>query len=325
MPTIKSLAEKIEKHQSFLLSVHVHPDGDCVGSIIAIERLLRKLGKKTQIVCESAVPATLDFLDKGSWKTVREIEGDCQAEASIAMDTPNWDRLGEAEPFLRKTKLINIDHHVSNQKFGEFNYLDSKASACGEIVFDLFKHFNIPLDKEVVRLLYVSISTDTGSFRYSNTTPKTHRVIAQLLADGLDVEKINQQIYCHYEDVRLSLMGLLIGNRRFEYNGQLCYSAISHDELIKAKGKSEDFEGAIDLMRGVNGVKACFLMTEWKKGILKVSFRSSSEVDVNQIATNLGGGGHRKAAGATLEGNLEAGAKKVVDLFKDSLRDQVSY
>jgi phosphoesterase RecJ-like protein len=319
MVNIKELAEEINKFDSFYLSVHVNPDGDCIGSVLALERLLQKMGKKTQIICASPIPRTLAFLPTGTWKEVGQLEVDPTITASLTVDTPSWERLSTSASILKKTHLINIDHHISNKKFGAYNYIDVKAAACGEIVFSLFEHFNVDLDKEIAEMIYTSISTDTGSFKYSNTTSETHRVISRLLETGLEVEKINQNLYGTFEEVRLNLLELIIKNRQFAYDRKLSYAAIRYQDLEASGGKPEDMEGGIDFLRGIKGVLACFVMTEWKPGVLKFSFRSSSDVDVNAVAAHLNGGGHKKAAGAGIEGDFAEELERVVGFFKDEL------
>lgn len=321
MTNLIQLAEEIQKHDSFLLSGHIGPEGDCAGSILGMERLLKKLGKKTQVYCESPFPKTLTFLESSSWKRVDEFQTPPPAAAAVTLDTPNWERLGTAAAYLKTKPVINIDHHISNQSFATLNYIDAKASACGEIVFDLFEHFKIPIDLETAKTLYTSISTDTGSFRYSSTTAKTHRIIASLLAAGLNVEKINQDIYDGYEEARLRILELILKHRKFAFNGQVSYSLLPHEGLLATGGTSEDMEGLIDWLRGIRGVMACFIATEWKKGTVKLSFRSSTDLDVNAVASVLGGGGHKKAAGATLPGTtLEAAEKKILSIFSPLLR-----
>jgi len=315
-----TLAKEIAKQDSFLLSGHIGPEGDCAGSILAMERLLKAIGKKTQIYCESPFPKTLGFLDGSTWKRVDEFNAAPEATGAVTLDTPNWERLGSAAKLLRTKPVINIDHHISNQSFGSCNYIDPKASACGEIVFDLFQHFKVPIDLESAKTLYTSISTDTGSFRYSNTTPKTHRIIASLVEAGLNVERINQEIYGEYDETRLRILELILKSRQFAFDGRISYSLLTHEGLMATGGTPEDMEGLIDWLRGVRGVKACFIATEWKKGTVKLSFRSSTEVDVNAVAKELGGGGHKKAAGATLVNIPLDGAKeKILTIFKTVL------
>jgi len=205
MPSIQALAKEIQKYNSFLISGHINPEGDCAGSILATERLLKKIGKKTQIYCEHPLPEIMKDFNPGSWKLVKEFQKAPQAEAAITLDTPNWERLGKAAELLKTIPLINVDHHISNSSFGSLNYIDDSASACGEIVFELFEALGVELDPETAEAIYISISTDTGSFKYSNTTSKTHRIIAKLLETGIDVEKINHRIYGSFEDRRLKL------------------------------------------------------------------------------------------------------------------------
>ena len=320
MLDIKLLAREIKKHDSFLLSVHINPDGDCVGSVLALEKLLEKLNKKTQIVCDSNIPETLSFLPKGSWLNTGEYQNNFHAEMFISLDTPNLDRLGKSKEYFHGAGIINIDHHVSNKQFGSFNYIDQEASACGEIIFELFEYLKIPIDHNVAKLLYVSIATDTGSFKYSNTTAKTHRIAAKIIESGLDVEATNLDIYGKFEDSRLNLIELLLKKRQMAYGRKLCYAILSHEELKATGGKPEDFEGAVDFIRDIKGVKAAFILTEWESGKFKISFRSSSDVDVNKIANKIQGGGHKKAAGGRLTGDINEATKKTLSLFENVLK-----
>jgi phosphoesterase RecJ-like protein len=314
---IEDLAKEIQKYGSFLLAGHINPEGDCVGSVLAVERLLGKLGKRSQIYYDGPLPPTLAFLEPGSWKSVTDFKTPPEAEAVICVDVPSWERLGRAAEVFKKKPVINIDHHVSNHNFGHFNFIDPKAAACGEIIFELYQHLKIPIDLETARCLYVSISTDTGSFRYSNTTPKTLRIAASLVEAGINVERINQEIYGEYEDTRLRLLEVILKERKFAYEKRLAYAVLSYETLKATGARPDEMEGLIDALRGLKTTKACFIVTEWRKGVPKVSFRSSSDLDVNKIASRLNGGGHAKAAGATLEGlDPQTACQKILDLFK---------
>ena len=320
LSTIEEVCDAIRKHNNFLLSAHIRPEGDSVGSLLAVQSLLTKLGKTAWVVSEDEFPDRLDLMPKDGWHTVREIKKlkkKPHFDACVVVDCPNPTRMGSVQELIgRDTTIINIDHHVSNARFGHYNLVNDRAAACGEIVYDLFKQFKIPITKTEAVPIYISISTDTGSFKYSNTTSKTHLVASELIQTGIDLEEINENLYERCSHSRLNLLADLLDEIKVEMGGKVVWAVVKSAMLRKTKTTFEDTEGFIDFLRSMSGVRIAFILIENEKSMYQVSFRSKGSDDVNQIAEAFGGGGHRKASGCTIDGPPEKAARRIVAVIR---------
>ncbi|MBI4398572.1 MAG: bifunctional oligoribonuclease/PAP phosphatase NrnA [Candidatus Omnitrophica bacterium] len=316
MPThFQPVIDAIQSRNNFLLSAHIDPEGDCVGSLLAVESLLRKLGKNPYILCQDSIPDNLRFLDEEKrWHTVLENPALGSIEAGIVVDCPLLDRIGTAKEVMNRLApvLVNLDHHVSNQYFGTVNFVDTHAAACGEIIYDLFRHFRIPLSQADCRALYVSISTDTGSFKYSNTQVKTHEITADLLRHGLDVGEVNEKLYENVPKTKMELFKILLNRVEFHHDGTVA-SAILFDKDFKEVGAGKaDLEGCVEYMRALRGVEVSFLIRESESNS-KISFRAKGNFDVNRLANLFGGGGHRKASGCQMHARGREAQEKILE------------
>ena len=320
------LCHALKKKDNFLLASHVNPEGDAIGSVLAMESLLRRLGKKTLIACEDPFPERLACLPSRLWNQVKDVKPGRKFDALVVADCPTLERVGTVRQLLTpETKILNIDHHISNVHFGHYNYIQPAASACGEVVYDIFKRFKMELTKEEATALYVSISTDTGSFKYSNTTVKSHQIASKLIETGIDIEKINDMLYATYSLERIQLYSLLLGKVQRSPDGTIAWVGLTRDDLKRTGGTYEDTEGFIDFLKYIKEVKFSFFMSEMDgkdKGQVKVSFRSKNNYDVAQIAAYFGGGGHKKAAGCTIEGTLEGAARMILEQIRLTMKRQ---
>lgn len=305
--SLDGFCEGLKKADNFLLASHVSPEGDAVGSIIAMESLLRRLGKKTTIVCEDPFPERLYCLrHQNSWNVFEKMKGRKGSfDALVVADCPTLERIGKVKELLGpNTVIFNIDHHISNVRFGHYNYVKPEAAACGEVIYEIIKKFKLPLTQEEAVALYVSLSTDTGSFKYSNTSVHTHQVAAELIQTGIDVERINEELYATYSLNKISLYSRLLGKVETAFNGKVAWVAMNRTDLKASRATYEDTEGFIDFLKYLKEVKVAFFLSEMQKpNEVKVSFRSKEKYDVNQIATSFGGGGHKKASGCTINLN----------------------
>lgn len=319
MPThnLGQLIKSINSHSSFLLSAHVSPEGDCVASLIAMDSLLQKIRKKSFILCEDPVPLQLSFLDNGRWHTLKSGNESPDFDAGIIVDCPTLDRIGRVQDVIRskKTFTINIDHHVSNRSFGDVNFVDVHAAACGELIYALFKELKIPLSEEDCRAIYVSISTDTGSFRYSNTSAKTHEIVADLMRHGLNIEQINESLYENIPKRKVDLFKIFLN--RIEFNDEMksACAILKEGDFEKEGASKTDLEGFVEYLRSIHGVEVAFFITE-QEGDSRVSFRSKGHFDVNLLAGHFGGGGHKKASGCTIHEAPELAKKKILDQIR---------
>ena len=291
------------------------PEGDAIGSILAMESLLKRLGKKTFVVCEDPFPERLAFLSDSRWNQAKDVQKSPSAfKALVVADCPTLERIGAVKQLVtRETVIFNVDHHISNVRFGHHNYIRPEAAASAEVVMDIFKYFKLPLTKREAMDLYVALSTDTGSFKYSNTTVHSHQLAAELIATGIDIERINEQIYATYSLNKMNLYSRLLVRVKTAFGGRVAWVGMRREDLRKSGATYEDPEGFIDFLKYLKEVKIAFFMSEMPQdGRIKVSFRSKGKYDVNKIATLFDGGGHKKASGCTLQGTLEDARKKIL-------------
>jgi len=241
-------------------------------------------------------------------------------------DCPNLERVGSVQTLLSPaTEIFNIDHHISNVHFGHYNYIQPLASAAGEVVYDIFKWFKMKLNQEEATCLYVSISTDTGSFKYSNTTVKSHQIASELIQTGIDIEKINDALYATYSLEKIQLYSRLLGKVQRSHDGTVAWVCLTRSDLKRTGATYEDTEGFIDFLKYIKEVQFSFFMSEMdssQDGQVKVSFRSRGDYDVAQVAAHFGGGGHKKAAGCTIHGTLEEATQKILEQIELALTKQ---
>ena len=307
------LIKIINRADNFLITSHINPEGDSVGSVFAMERLLHTLGKKTMIVCHDPIPNDFDFLGL-SWIQYTQLKDNPSFQWAIILDSPSMERVGDVGHLIADTsKVINIDHHVSNKFFGAYNVVDSNASSCGEMLYALFKQLHITVSKEVAVLLYTAISTDTGSFRYNNTSEHTHAVISDLIKSGFDLTRLNEQLYSNMSIGRIKLLELFLHNVHFSQDQTIAWSYLTHRDLLSVGAHPEDSEGFVNMLCDIKGVKIAFLA--WEKNdnaMIKVSLRAKGNCDVNRIAKCFNGGGHTKASGCTIQDTLEGAIEKLL-------------
>ena len=306
--SLKYFCDGLKKKKSFLLASHVNPEGDAVGSVIAMESILNRLGKKTKIVCEDNFPERLHCLRyQGDWNVYKTIRGKkLSFDALVIADCPTLERIGKVKDLLHPdTAIFNIDHHISNTRFGQYNYVKPQAAACGEVIYEIVKQLKLKITPDEARALYVSLSTDTGSFKYSNTGVRAHRIAAELIRTGIDVDRINEELYATYSLNKIQLYSRLLGKVQTSFGGKVAWVAMSRADLKDSGATYEDTEGFIDFLKYLREVKVAFFLSEMQReNEVKVSFRSKEHYDVNQIATAFGGGGHKKASGCTMNMNL---------------------
>jgi phosphoesterase RecJ-like protein len=298
----------------FAVLGHVRPDGDALGSQLALGLSLKQLGKDVRIWNEEGMLEKYNFLPDANLLTKPPTEPE-DVDVAIALDTAIQNRLGTTLPAIRSAKLwINIDHHPSNPGYGDLAYIDSKAPATGQILFELIKSEKLPLDSAIAQNLYVAISTDTGSFQYPNTTARTFEIAAELVQAGVDVGRVSQLIYENYPRRRVELLRDLLGTMRFEANGRVGSFSLSLATAKKLGALPEDNEGLIDHLRAIRGVIVAVFFEELPDGKVRVSMRSKNEkVNVCAICEKFGGGGHVLAAGARVRGTLAEVEKKILE------------
>lgn len=316
---LDAFCKALRRYDHFLLSCHVMPEGDAIGSLLAMDTLLRRLGKKTTVVNEDSFPHRLSVLASKRWKTLKDIKKPPTAfQALVTTDCPTLERIGKVRELLTPdTVIFNIDHHVSNEMFGNYNFVEPNAAACGEVVYDLYKHMRVPIGKDEAKNLYVSIMTDTGSFKYDNTTVRCHRVAADLIATGIDIEKINDEVYTTYSINKIQLYSVLLSRVKIASAGQIAWSYMNREDLKDSGAYYEDSEGFIDFLKYLKEAKVVFFLSEINdNGHVRVSFRTKDKYDANKIAMYFLGGGHKKAAGCVIRSSLQQAEKMILGLLR---------
>ena len=312
--SFEQIGEILRNHQSFVLISHVRPDGDAIGSQLALGYALMAAGKSVRLINEDGLPDNLAFM-AGSEKIELPPAEPLDVEVAIALDTATKPRLGDhALHAASKAQIwLNIDHHISNPKYGDLNLIDSKSPATGQILYQLIVALGLPMPEESRDAIYVAVSTDTGSFQYPSTTAATYELGADLIRRGLDVGMINSQIYDNYPFRRLELMRALLNTLELSENGLVANWTMRDQLRIDLDLLPEDSEGLIDLIRAIRGVQLAVFFEELPDGKIRMSMRSKDHrLNVCEIATEFGGGGHALAAGIRMAGPLEDAKSRVL-------------
>ena len=317
----EQIGQALREGGRFAVLSHVRPDGDALGSQLALGLSLKRLGKDVRIWNEEGMLEKYGFLPSANLLTKPPADPE-DVDVAIALDTAIQNRLGTALPAVRSAKVwINIDHHPSNPGYGDLVYINPKAPATGQILFELIRSEKLPIDAAIAENLYVAISTDTGSFQYPNTTARTFEMAAELVRAGVDVGRVSQLTYENYPRRRAELLRDLLGTMRFEANNRVASFSLSLATAKKLGVLPEDNEGLIDHLRAIHGVIVAVFFEELADGKVRVSMRSKSEkVNVCAICEKFGGGGHVLAAGARLPGTLAEVEKKILEEVRDVVR-----
>lgn len=315
---IARLVGAIEQNKTFFLVSHVDPDGDAIGSLIALLLLLRRRGKHAVAYDRDGVPEIYRFLNH-SHEIVNAVPVSDQFDVAVFLECPTIQRAGaEIEQFIKAIPIwINIDHHVENAEFGHLNIVEPDFCAVAEVVYELFEAMEEPVDDMVAEVLYTAIMTDTGSFKYPNTTARSHEIAARLIKYGVSPHQIYQRVY-----ENMSQSAARIGARAhstLEINGKISCITITRAMLEETGAAAEDTHDIVNLGRGIRDVEVALLFRETDDGI-KVSLRSKDHVDVNEIARRFDGGGHLRAAGCTIKGDMKYAKEQMYAAVRKALQ-----
>jgi phosphoesterase RecJ-like protein len=297
----ESLTTAVRQGHRFLLTSHVNPDGDAVGSEVGLSRVLRKLGKGATIWNRDPTPRIYQALPGSQGIHVGEAPPKGFPDlfdAAVVLECPSPDRTGLADA-LAEIKVINIDHHLGNEHYGAINWVETSAPAVGELVFRLARNLNVELDRATANALYLTLVTDTGGFRFSNTSPEAFEAAAELVRSGASPEEVAGWLYESQPEAVLRLLGELLATLELHDEGRVATVRITHEMMERAGAVAGDSEGLIDYPRSIRGVSAVALFRELPSGEVKVSLRSRGAVNVEKIARAHHGGGHHNAAGFT--------------------------
>ncbi len=310
--SLKRIGEVLLGAENVFLFPHTNADGDALGSCEALARALNQKGVECRILIEDTIADNLIFLDEDGLVTMDcNLFGD-EPEVCVLIDNGEVDRNPERkETFLAGKTKICIDHHPTSKPFADYNYIEPEAAATGEIIFDLLKAMDCPLDEKIGGALFAAITTDCGNFQYSNTTKRTFEIMVELMDTKFNLSEISNTIYQNNPLERIKVETEILNTLEIIAEGKVAVAFVTTAMLEKCGAKMEHTEGLINIMRGIAGVEVAVFLKEKDENCIKVSMRAKSYADVSAVCAKYGGGGHIRAAGCTLETNMAEAIKTV--------------
>lgn len=311
--SFETAIKKIQESKNIYIASHIDPDGDNIGSILALGLALTKINKDVYILKTDDIPS--DYLFLPNIELIKDYNKDNdEIDIFIALDSGDKARLGKNKDLIDKANtVINIDHHISNTEFGHINIIDSKAAATGELIYKLINRMGIPMDKHIARCIYTAISTDTGSFMYDSTTSETHEIISKLLKFDINPSEININLYQSRSIERTNLFIKVLDTLSFHFHSKVATVKVTQDMLRKTNTKNEDTEGIISFVREIASVEIAIILRELQENKTKISMRSKKYMDVSEICSVFNGGGHIRAAGCSIEQTITSAEKLILD------------
>jgi phosphoesterase RecJ-like protein len=312
---LQAAKQFIEANDQILVVSHLNPDGDAISSTLAMSCLLRRLGKTYVTANEGPIPDKFAFLPEcGSIVDLSPTSSHpARFDKAIAVDCADRERIGKAQQlFAANCSLLNIDHHVTNTRFGEVNVVRSHAAATVEMIYELARYCSVPIDLDMANCVYTGLLTDTGGFRYANTTPQVMRIAAELLDLGVQGSALAQQTLETMSPAQIGLLQRALASLAFSTDKKIAWIAVTAQQLAETGAVNEDTDGLVNYARNIEGVDVGLLFKQKSEREVKVSLRSSRRADVSRIAQAFGGGGHARAAGCTIFAELPVAIDQVV-------------
>lgn len=315
----KEIIRTIRSSQSILITAHEDPDGDSIGSELALGRIINQLGREATIVNQGRIPVKYRFLpDIDRASEVRDFRGQPDFDLAFILECPGIERTGLVKNLIgAKTKIISIDHHPDNRPFASINYIDENASSVGEMLYELFVAEGLAIDKNTAILLYAAILTDTGRFRFNSTSSRTMEIISELITCGVNPRVITDSIYFALPPPILKLTGEALSGISFFENGRICLLQVDRKMIENNMVDMSEMDGLADYTLFARDVIVGGLLKEIEKGFTKVSLRSRDGIDVSQLAHRYGGGGHFNAAGFGIELPLNVVRERLLEDLKE--------
>ena len=323
--SVREVRNALLASRKAVLTTHLNADGDGAGCEAAVAAWLRANGTDAWIINPTPFPDSFKFLlGDPSWvvdASSSQAQSLCdQADLAVVLDTGEVPRIGRVRSLIRELTTVIIDHHQpGDQPIGGISLRDAEACATGELVFDVIRDAHGPWPRQTLEGLYVAILTDTGSFRFTNSTPGSHRVVAELIAMGVDPEEMHRRIYGAAPIRRYRLLERALATLEIDEAAGIAWMVIPQDAYLALGATQDDLEGMVDVPRSIEGAKVGLLFRQTATGEVKVSFRSSGPVNVNELAKRFGGGGHLKASGAMLPGPMDDAVKTVVQATREAV------
>jgi phosphoesterase RecJ-like protein len=316
---VQKIIQAIRDSRTVCVVGHVRPDGDCIGSQLALALALKNEGKQVTCWNEDVVPGKLAFLD--TQQLFEQPRPGRRFDCVIATDCASFERLGKARDGIGHRKLfINIDHHASNTRYADLNWVSSKEPSTGELIYRLLTAAQWPITRPMADCLFTAVSTDTGSFQYASTTPATFNVASRLVERGANLDRISQEVYQSFPLARIQLLRHVYNRFHLAHDNRTAYFWLRKRDYARTGAGRDDTEGLIDHIRAIQGVVVACVFEEIEPELTRISLRSKSEhVDVNKIAGQFGGGGHSAAAGARVPGKPLAAQRRVLNAVRKAL------
>lgn len=309
--SLNEVADVLEKMDNIHIVTHAYPDGDALGSAFALCRMFQKLGKRSAVVLDKKMPKKFEFMT--NYVSLQDFDPDY----ILAVDLADTSLLGTT---LQSEKVnLCIDHHISNKNFAEVNYVDPSSAATAEIIYDLIRYLNLDLDEKIAEALYIGIASDTGCFKYSNTTHKSHEIASELMKQNINVAKINENLFILKSKNKLELERTLYKNLEYFCDSKLAITFVTLDEMKKCEINENECDGISSIPVSINGVSIGITIREKSSDNYKVSVRTTSNQNASQIASLFGGGGHDKAAGFNISGSLNEVKNEIISTIKTNL------
>ncbi|WP_040948718.1 DHH family phosphoesterase [Gorillibacterium massiliense] len=319
-PSLTAAADFIRQKDDFLVVAHVNPDGDAISSTLAVAEILRQLGKRYILINDGAVPAKFSFL-MGNEVILNGSENpQLLFKNVISVDCADYRRIGDVRfRFVEGTPLLNIDHHPTNDGFGIVNLVRPDAAATAEVLYDLAAVIGTEWTLQLATLVYAGLSTDTGGFRYANTTPAVMKIASEMLALGVKGNEIADRLLEKLTLTQIRLLQKALAKLSVSSDGKIAWISLTHDVITETGASNDDMDGLVNYPRNIEGVEVGILFKEFAPGQFKASLRSAGLVDVASIAQIFGGGGHIRAAGCSLEGPVQDVTHRVIEAVEKSL------
>ena len=314
---LSQVVELVEKKDRFAITSHVRPDGDSLGSSLGLYWLLRALDKDVEVTMRDTAPHAYQQLPGAAAIRVTPAV-DRPYDAVFVIECSDIDRPGLID--LEKQFVVNIDHHSTTELFGTINWIDSTASAVGEMIYNLCKATGVRVTKEIAECVYTALLTDTGSFHYSNTTERTFKIASELVRTGVKPAKTAEAIFGSYQWPKIELLSRVLATAKRDETGHIAWMEQTLEMQEQTRASEEDAEGFVNYPLSVAEIEATALFKECSPGVYRTSLRSKGDVNVAKVAEQFGGGGHRNAAGCTLKGNLDNVERQVVPLLQDAIK-----
>jgi bifunctional oligoribonuclease and PAP phosphatase NrnA len=315
---IDRILETIAQSRSICVAGHVRPDGDCIGSQVGLSLALRKQGKEVSCWNEDSTPQKYAFLDPEH--LLQKPSGPRKFDLLICTDCASFERLGKVGPAALRKSLINIDHHESNTRYGELNWISAQEASTGELIFQLLQAARWPITAAIADCLFTAVSTDTGSFQYATTQPSTFHTAGELVKLGASMETISHEVYESFSLSRVRLLKHVFNHFHLAHRDQIAYLWLKKKDFARTGADRSDTEGLIDHIRAIEPVVVAVVFEEVEPELTRISLRSkSSLIDVNQIAGQFKGGGHIAAAGARIPGKPLSVQRRVLAAVKKAL------